>query len=156
MAASMAALLATAASAQDLTLVGLDGASKTVTPAAFAALPHEGLTVTVEGKTAAYRGVPLAVLLAQVDAPLGKALRGREARDVVLVSASDGYAAALALAEADPTMRKEHIIVADEADGRPLAANQGPYRLVVAGDQRGARSVRMATTIALKRVGDQP
>ena len=147
------ALAGGAAQAQDIRLVGLDGASQTVTSAEFAALPHVDLKVTVEGKTATYRGVPLSTLLARVNAPLGKALRGPELRDVVLVSGKDGYAAAIALAEADPMERKEPIILADQADGRPLAETQGPYRLVVDGDQRGARLVRMVVAIELRRVG---
>jgi hypothetical protein len=144
------------AHAQELRLVGLDGRAVSLSPADVAAMPHVPLTLTVEGKTAAYRGVPLATLLARIDAPLGKALRGPELRDVVLVTAQDGYSAALALAEADPMMRKEQVILADEADGRPLGEKLGPYRLVIDGDQRGARLVRMVTSIELKRIGPSP
>jgi len=153
LAVAMASAPGLAAHAEDLKLVGLQGQTDTVTPAQFAAMPHVQLTVTVEGKTATYRGVPLPSLLALVGAPLGKALHGPELRDVVLVSAADGYAATLALAEADPMERKEQILLADEADGQPLGDKQGPYRLVVEGDQRGARLVRMVTTIELRRIG---
>lgn len=151
--AALALAFGRAAHAGDLKLVGLQGQADTITPAQFAALPHVQLTVTVEGKTATYRGVPLATLLDRVGAPLGKALHGPELRDVVLVCAADGYAAALALAEADPMERKSQILLADEADGRPLGDKQGHYRLVVEGDQRGARLVRMVTTIELRRLG---
>ena len=155
-AAVVLALLCGSAHAQELRLVGLDGRAVSLSAAEVAAMPHVPLTVTVEGKTAAYRGVPLAALLARIDAPLGKALRGPELRDVVLLTAQDGYGAALALAEADPMMRKEQVILADEADGRPLGEKQGPYRLVIEGDQRGARLVRMVTDIELKRIGPNP
>jgi hypothetical protein len=154
--AILSALWSAGAHAQALRLIGLDGRAVDLTAAEMSAMPHAPLTVTVEGKTAAYRGVPLATLLARIDAPLGKALRGPELRDVVLVTAQDGYGAALALAEADPMMRKQQVILADEADGHPLGEKQGPYRLVIEGDQRGARLVRMVTTIELKRIGPSP
>jgi hypothetical protein len=35
------------------------------------------------------------------------------------------------------------VIVADQRDGKPLSAQQGPIRLVVTSDKRPARSVRM-------------
>ena len=154
--AAGATLAAGASVAQDLKLIGLDGQSATVTPAQIAALPHVTLTRTVEGKTATYRGVPLTDILAMVGAPSGKALKGPELRDVVLVEAKDGYAVALALAETDALVRKDEILLADAADGAPLPAGLGPYRLVVEGDQRGARLARMVTQIELKRLAPTP
>jgi hypothetical protein len=150
--AALAALCASTVRAQDLRMVGLDGRAVVLSPADLAAMPHVSLTVTVEGKTAAYRGVPLAALLERIDAPLGKALRGAALRDVVLVTGQDGYGAALSLAEADPMERSQQVILADEADSHPLGQGQGPYRLVVEGDQRGARLVRMVDSIELRRV----
>jgi len=35
--------------------------------------------------------------------------------------------------------------------GAPMAVGQGPYRLVVEGDKRPARSARMVSTITLRR-----
>jgi hypothetical protein len=144
------------AAARDLQVVGLDGRSVSLPPDQIAALPHVATSVTVEGKTAGYRGVLLSDILARVDAPLGKALRGAELRDVVLVTAADAYGAVFALAEADPSVRGEKIILADEADGRPLAESQGPYRIVVEGDRRGARMVRMVTAIEVRRLAPRP
>ena len=140
------------AAAQDLALVGLDGRHATLTPAQIAALPHVSLTLTVEGKTNTYRGVPLSAVLVAVGAPSGKSLKGPELRDVVLVEAKDGYAVALALAETDSLVRKDQILLADAADGAPLPDGVGPYRLVVEGDQRGARLARMVTRIELRRL----
>ncbi|HTX49534.1 MAG TPA: molybdopterin-dependent oxidoreductase [Caulobacteraceae bacterium] len=146
------AALAGPAFGQDLTVKGLDGQTATLTPAQIAAMPHVALTVTVEGKTNTYRGVPLADVLAAVGAPAGKALKGPELRDVVLVEAKDGYAVALALAETDALVRKDQVLLADSADGAPLPEGAGPYRLVVEGDQRGARLARMVTKIELRRL----
>ena len=155
----MGLLLATASApalAQDLTVAGLDGRAINLTSAQFAALPHVTLTQAIEGKGATWRGVPLAVVLAKVGAPQGKDLRGPELRDVVLISAQDGYAAALALAETDPMMRAEQVVVADSLDGAPLDDKAGPYRLIVEGDKRGARMVRMVTRIELHRLEASP
>jgi hypothetical protein len=145
---------ATPVLAQDLALTGLSGPTVTLTPADIAAMPHVALTVTVEGKTHAYEGVPLSDILARVGAPSGKALRGVDLTDVVLVGAKDGYVVALALAETDPMFRKDQIILADKADGAPMPDGLGPYRLVVEGDQRGARLARMVTSITLKQLGN--
>ena len=151
-----AGLPAVRADAQDLALTGLAGQAVTLTPAQIGALPHVTLTVQVEGKTTTFRGVPLSALLASVDAPSGKALKGKDLADLVLVSARDGYTVALALAETDPLMRKDQIILADSADGQPLADAMGPYRLVVEGDLRAARSERMVVAIALRRLSATP
>jgi len=84
-------------------------------------------------------------------APAGKALKGADLADVVLITAKDNYAVALSLADTDPMVRKDQIILADKADGAPLPDGLGPYRLVIEGDQRGARMARMVVSIALLR-----
>ena len=145
-------LLTSPAWAQDLKLTGPDGRTVTLAPADLAALPHVTLTVQIEGKTNVYDGVPLIRLLERVGAPSGKSLAGPAMRDIVIVTASDGYAAALALAEADPGFRKDQILLADRADGHALGENLGPYRLVVQDDLRGARDVRMVTAIEVRTV----
>jgi hypothetical protein len=142
--------------AQDLVLKGLGGQSVTVTATELAAMPHVTLTVSVEGKTHTYAGVPLTQLLARVGAPFGKALKGADLSDVVIVTAKDGYAVALALAETDPLVRKDQIILADQADGAAMPDGLGPYRLVVEGDQRGARLARMVVSIELRQLAPQP
>jgi len=153
LAAALLTLAAAPAMAADpLSLTGLAGQRLTLTADEFAALPHVTLTVSVEGKTSTYQGVPLTQLLQRVGAPTGKSLHGAELADVVVINARDGYVVALALAETDPTMRGQQIILADRADGKPLNDASGPYRLVVQGDLRGARSARMVTTIAVVRV----
>ena len=148
----MLGLAAAPALAGDLKLTGPDGQSASLMATEIAALPHVKLTVTMEGKTTTYDGVPLTQLLARVGAPAGKALHGPALRDVVLVTGRDGYTAALALAETDPAFRKEQILLADRADGQPLAETAGPWRLVIEGDQRAARCVRMVAGIAVKAV----
>jgi hypothetical protein len=100
--------------------------------------------------------VPLSQILAKVGAPQGKALRGPEMADVVLIGAADGYHVALALAETDPLMRGDKVFLADRCGGAAMAAPEGPFRLVVLGDGRPARSARQVTSITLLRLPAKP
>jgi DMSO/TMAO reductase YedYZ molybdopterin-dependent catalytic subunit len=143
---------ASPALAQALSLRGPTGAAVALTAADIAAMTHVTLAASIDGRPGTYRGVPLATLLARVGAPGGKQLRGPALGDVVLISASDGYCVALALADTDPMMRKDQVILADAADGQPLPAGAGPYRLVVEGDLRGARAVRGVTAIEVRQL----
>jgi hypothetical protein len=90
--------------------------------------------------------------LSKVGAPAGKAIRGEELADVVIIEARDGYKIALDLAGTDPTMRNERVILADRMDGAPLDSDHGPFLLVVEGDLRPARAVRMVFSIRLERI----
>ncbi|MBR0655602.1 molybdopterin-dependent oxidoreductase [Plastoroseomonas arctica] len=141
-------LLALPAMAQEVVVRGIDGREVSVPAAEIAALPH----VTVRGpgrEAASYSGVPLVALLERVGAPFGQAMRGAALRVVVVVRASDGYAATLSLAEIDPGARGTQVILADRRAAEPLDAAEGPFRLVVEGDLRRARSVFRVNRIEL-------
>jgi hypothetical protein len=118
----------------------------------FHALPH--ITVTVHnGHTnadEAYSGVPLASLLAKVNAPLGKELHGEAMRSYVISTGSDGYSVVFSLAEVDPDFHAGQVLVADARDGKPLEKN-GPFQLIVSDDKRPARWVHNLVSITLKR-----
>ena len=157
LAASLVAALilpASGAGASDLQIIGLTGQHVTLTPADVASRPHKTITTTVEGNAIRFDGVPFSDLLQLVGVPQGKDLRGRGLCDVVLVSAADGYKVVLALAETDPLFRRDAVILADQADGAPLKETAGPFRLVVEGDQRGARLARMVTEIRVLQLPD--
>lgn len=151
--AAVLALAAAPAVAQTLTLKGLAGQVAVVTEADLAKLPRVKFTFDAHGQKHDYEGPLLIDLLAEVGGPTGKALGGREMADVVLVTAADGYQVALGLAEADPGTRPNRIIIADRADGAPLGAKEGPFKLVIEGDLRPARSARMVISLSLIRVG---
>ena len=142
--------------AQSIALSGLAGEKLQLSAADIAALPHQPVTLQLEGKTEACDGVPLSQILAKVGAPQGKALRRPEMADVVLVGAADGYHVALALAETDPVMRGDKVFLADRCGGAAMTAPEGPFRLVVLGDGRPARSARQVTSITLLRVSSGP
>jgi hypothetical protein len=117
----------------------------------FHLLPH--ITVTVHNShtnaSETYSGVPLAALLAKVNAPLDKGLHGEAMTSYVMATGSDGYSVVLSLAEVDPSFHEGQVIVADTRDGQPLGKS-GPFQLVVTDDKRPARWVHNLETIALK------
>lgn len=135
-----------------ITLAGLDGQHSFLTIAELDALPRIQVSANEHGAQHIFEGALLRDVLAKVGAPAGKAIHGKELADVVIVEARDGYIVALGLAETDSTIRKERVILADRMDGAPLAADKGPFQLVVEGDLRPARSARMVSKIRLERV----
>jgi hypothetical protein len=98
--------------------------------------------MTEHGTPHVFEGALLGDMLAEVGAPAGKAIRGAELADVVIVEARDGYKVALDLAGTDAAMRKDRVILADRMDGSSLDADKGPFQLVVESDLRPARAVR--------------
>jgi len=145
--------LASPAFAQSVALKGPDGQSLVLDAPALAALPRAKVSFTGHGQTHAYEGPLLIEVLAKVGAPTGKALHGAALANAVLVSASDGYQVVFGLGELDPETRPNRVILADRADGAPLGAQDGPFKLVVEGDLRPARGVRMVTSIEIRPLG---
>ena len=143
------AVLASAATAQALTLKGLGGQTATITPAEFAKLPHESLQTSVRGEARTYEGMSLLELLRKVDGPWGNTLTGKELATVVLVTARDGFRVAYSIGELDPGTAKGKVFIVDRVDGKPLAAESGPFQVVVENDFRPARNARMIETVEL-------
>ena len=139
-------------SSLSVALVGLDGQQFTLTMPELDALPRVKISANEHGAPHAFEGALLGDVLAKVGAPAGKAIRGVELADVVIVEARDGYKVALDLAGTDAAMRTDRVILADRMDGSSLGADKGPFQLVVEGDLRPARAVRMVSAIRLERV----
>jgi hypothetical protein len=150
----LAAAWGAAATAQTISVTGLAGEKLTLTAADIAALPHQAVTLPLEGgRSDACEAAPLSAILAKAGAPQGKALKGPELADVVEVGAADGYRVALALAETDPLMRPTpSVFLADRCNGGAMAAPVGPFRLIVLGEGRPARSARQVTSIRVLRL----
>jgi hypothetical protein len=122
-----------------------------LSPADFRALPHVTITVHNGHVNAdeSYSGVPLATLLAMINAPMGKELRGESLAVYVVATGTDGYSAVLSLAEVDPSFHGGQVLVADARDGQPLGKN-GPFQLIVSEDKHPARWVRNLDSIAVQ------
>lgn len=54
---------------------------------------------------------------------------------------------AFGIAEFDPGFTDRVIILADRKDGGALAANAGPFQLIVSGEKRAGRWVRQVVSI---------
>ena len=146
-------LCAVAANAQTITVEGIDGPKASYTLEQLRQMPQQSVSVVNPHTKASenYEGVLLRDLLAKSNAPSGDKLRGDEMRDYVEVTGTDGYSAVFALAELDPAFQDNKVLVAISSAGKPLGEKVGPVRVVAPQDKRPARSVRMVTTIAVRR-----
>lgn len=135
-----------AAPAQDthgIEIVGPTGQATTLTPAALAQLPAVQVDVSflAEQTTrhASFEGPLLWTVLDHAHAVDPSRPRA-QAHQIVLVSGSDRYSAALAVGEISPAFEGKQVILAERMDGKPLDPEH--FRIVVPGDKRGARGVR--------------
>ena len=139
------------ARATTLTIVGLDGRSRTVSAADLAQLARHDTTVSAHEVSGRYSGVAVTDVLALVGAPLADSLRGRSLATYVLAEAADGYRVVFSIAELDSRFTDRVVLLADRKDGQPLPASEGPYRLIVPGEKRPARWARQVVRISLGR-----
>ena len=100
-----------------------------------------------DGKEHVFKGVMLWKVLNSAGVTLGKDLRGENLAKYVRVRASDGYEVIFSLPEIDPEFTDKTILLAYQVDGAPLAANEGPFRLVVPEDRKHARWIRQLNCI---------
>ena len=68
----------------------------------------------------------------------------------VVVQASDGYAVVFSIAETDPAINDNRIILADTMNGKPLGEHEGPLKIVAPAEKRPARWVRMVNAIHIE------
>ena len=118
----------------------------------LAKMPRATVKTSNNGIETAYEGVWLYEVLKRAGVPLGGEARGKALTNYLLVEAKDGYQVVFSVAEVDPAFTDSEMLLADKADGKPLVGSQGPFRLVVAKDKPGARSVRMLTKIEVVQV----
>lgn len=135
---------------KDTVIVGPTGKSLTVTPSVLADLPRAEATLINHGAPHVYEGVRLTELLRLVGAPTGARIHADADRDYLVVTGADGFRAVYSLAETDRSVQQHAVILADHMDGAPLTAHDAPYRLVVDGDQKPARSVYGVTRIEVR------
>jgi len=128
-------------------ILRINDAPATMTAADFAKLPRHTAVLNDHGKQISYQGALLHDVLAQGGVDFGKELHGKQLSSYVAALASDGYEVVYALAELDPTVVDSAIIVADKRNGQPLGTNEGPLRVVVPGEKRPVRSLRLLQEI---------
>jgi hypothetical protein len=145
--------VASAADAQqEITVQNEAGATVKITAAEITSMPHQGISVQDHGKTVHFEGVPLRLVLEKAGVTFGETMRGKRLAACLLVEAADGYKVLIALPELDPGFTDRVILLADKADGHPLDSKEGPFRVVVPGEQRAARWVRQVTALKVVQV----
>jgi hypothetical protein len=118
----------------------------------LATLPrHEVHARDRDGTEVSFAGVALVDLLRLAGVPSGPDLRGNNMALYLLVEATDGYRVVFALPELDPAFTDRMVLLAGHRDGQPLAAAEGPLRLVVPGEKRYARWVRQVVSCTVRR-----
>jgi hypothetical protein len=146
-----ACALVGAASAQSVIVKGPQGRVETVSASDIRAMHRASVTVPY-GDKATFTGAMIGDLLAEVGAPSDLRLHGPPVNQIVVVTGQDGFTTVLSLAETEKSFRSEPIILADQENGKPLDAKQGPYRLVIGGELKPARSVYAVIEIELRPV----
>lgn len=121
---------------------------------ALARMPRKTVKASAHGVEGEWGGVALIDVLRAAGAPIDAALRGRNLSLYVRVSAADGYRAVYSLAELDPGFRDDGVLLVDARDGKPLTAEEGPFRLVAPAEKRPGRWVRQLTKIEVLRAPD--
>lgn len=117
----------------------------------FAALPHAKIKLVDphDKKTHRFAGVAVSEILALAGAPSGEQLHRSALRIVVIIRGRDGYTVSFSLADFDANYSDRTIILADQENGAPIPDSTGPLRLIVKGDKKGPRWVRMVSSIEI-------
>jgi DMSO/TMAO reductase YedYZ molybdopterin-dependent catalytic subunit len=103
-----------------------------------------------DGKDHEYKGVAIQEILEMAGVTTGKQLRGENLTKYLLVKCADGYEVLFSLAELDSSFTDRIIILADELEGKPLPTDKGPFRLVVPGEKKPARSSFQVTEMVIR------
>ncbi|WP_336514929.1 molybdopterin-dependent oxidoreductase [Pollutibacter soli] len=102
------------------------------------------------GKNVNYRGVSLQDLLGLAGVSTGSALRGENLAKYLIVKCADNYEVLFSLAEIDSSFTDRVIILADTTGGNPLPVDKGPFRLIVPGEKKPARSAYQVREFVVK------
>jgi hypothetical protein len=130
--------------------VEVQGAARVFRAADLRALPQDTIRARAHGgPDQVFVGPTLAAILTSAGARLDS-LRGRALAQYLTVEARDGYRVVFAVAELSAAFTSRRVILAHTADGRPLAAADGPWRVVSEGEQRPARWVRQVSALLLR------
>jgi DMSO/TMAO reductase YedYZ molybdopterin-dependent catalytic subunit len=137
-----------------ITITGAVTTPLTLSVAELEKMPQTTLSVVNphSHKAEVYKGVSLDALLVKAGVPQGEAIRGKWIATCVVASAADGYRVVFSLPELDPGFLDSDVLVADQLNGAPIGADEGPLKLVAPRDKRPARWIRMLKSITVVRL----
>ena len=134
-------------------IVTVAGVDHVLPAATLDSLVRDTVTAAFHGRSPrTYVGIDVARLLAHHGLE-ARGLRGRELARYVVFEADDGYRVVFGSGELDSSVTGRAVLLAREVDGGPLPPEEGVWRVVVPGDERGARWMRQVRRI---RVVDLP
>ena len=137
--------------ASTLKVVGEVLTPLTLTPSDLAGMPRtDDSAKDKQGVMHHYSGVAISDILNKAGVTTGTQLRGKNMAKYLLVSCADGYQVVFSLAELDSSITDRVVILADQEEGKPLAAGIGPFRLIVPGEKKPARNCFRVTTMAIR------
>jgi hypothetical protein len=116
----------------------------------LAQLPQHSIKANDHGTVVSCEGVLLGDVLAKVDVPAGEKLRGKAVSLYLLVEAADGYRAVFALPEVDAAFSDRRVYLVTKREGKPLSAQEGPFRIVIPDEKRASRWVRQVTALRVR------
>src|ERR1700743_688794 len=153
---AIAFLLATlATTAQSVTVGGEVTIPLTLTAADLSAMPRTtAVAKDKQGVPHTFSGVALADIFNKAGVTTGRNLRGENLAKYVLVTCADNYQVVFSLAELDSSFTQRVVVLADQMEGRPLAAGVGPFRIIVPGEKKPARNCFQVKEIAIKFAKD--
>ena len=119
----------------------------TLTAVDLAAMPRAKAVTDNNGVQTTYEGVWLSDVLKKAGVPLGLVSVERRSQAMFWLRHRNGYQVVSSIGELDPDMTDSQFLLADTVNGKPLFGENGPFRLVIPKDKRGARSVRLLSKI---------
>jgi DMSO/TMAO reductase YedYZ molybdopterin-dependent catalytic subunit len=127
----------------------------TLNAADLAAMPSTtAVAKDKQGVEHSFSGVALRDIFKEAGVTTGRQLRGENLAKYVLVTCADNYQVVFSLAELDSSFTDRVVILADQMEGKPLAAGIGPFRIIVPGEKKPARNCFQVTGIAIKFAKD--
>lgn len=123
-------------------------AKKVVTLSAADLAKLKQAEVKVGTNQVSYTGIPVSELLRLADVAWGGNCSPL-LNYFVVIEAADGYRAVFSVPEIAPELAHKAIILADRCDGRPLAGNEGPYKIIEQDANQHGRWICQVTKISL-------
>lgn len=142
--AVFSALSLVASAAEPAKLVGTVKAPMTLDSATLGSLPVASVSVGSGSARDTYTGVLVWDLLKKAEL-LDNAGKGGALRHTLLVTASNGYAVAVALGELDPAYGNKRVLLAYHSSDGSVSFDH--LKLLVPGDLHAGRAVRDVATI---------
>lgn len=122
----------------------------TLTVTRLRQLPEHSATITGhDGEQATYSGALLWDVISAGCTSVSAATKRERIGMAVLIDASDGYRALVALMEADTSFRDRPVLLCWAKNGTALDDHDGPLQVIIPDDKRHARDVRKVTRITV-------